>query len=334
VRRVLMISPHFPPDSSAGTHRVRLLAPHMAAHGWEPTVLTVDPRDYEGRLDEQLAASVPDSVRVVRARAWDAARTRRLGIGDLGLRAYTGLKRAAMDLLADDLPAKPADTKPFEDESASDLDDLVSADGDGSNEAGAEDDSDDDQLHVYGDAAYGAGELQERFEDSDIANRCKVQPASAPQGGLFSKDEFDIDLQAGTVGCPAGQTAPIRPARGGGGTAEFGRWCWDCPLASQCTSAAAGRTVRIGRHERVLARERAAQVDPAWQADYRATRPKVERKIAHLMRHRHGGRRARVRGLAKVAADFSLLAAGINLARLGVLNVSHQPGRGWVTAVA
>ena len=188
--------------------------------------------------------------------------------------------------------------------------------------------------HVYGDAAYGAGELQERFEDSDIANRCKVQPASAPQGGLFSKDEFDIDLQAGTVGCPAGQTAPIRPARGGGGTAEFGRWCWDCPLASQCTSAAAGRTVRIGRHERVLARERAAQVDPAWQADYRATRPKVERKIAHLMRHRHGGRRARVRGLAKVAADFSLLAAGINLARLGVLNVSHQPGRGWVTAMA
>jgi len=239
---------------------------------------------------------------------------------------------AAMDLLADDLPAKPVDTKPFEDESVSDLDDLVSADRDGSNEAGAEDDSDDDQLHVYGDAAYGAGELQERFEDSDIANRCKVQPASAPQGGLFSKDEFDIDLQAGTVGCPAGQTAPIRPARGGGGTAEFGRWCWDCPLASQCTSAAAGRTVRIGRHERVLARERAAQVDPAWQADYRATRPKVERKIAHLMRHRHGGRRARVRGLAKVAADFSLLAAGINLARLGVL--SHQPGRGWVTAVA
>ena len=152
---------------------------------------------------------------------------------------------AAMDLLADDLPAKPADTKPFEDESASDLDDLVSADGDGSNEAGAEDDSDDDQLHVYGDAAYGAGELQERFEDSDIANRCKVQPASAPQGGLFSKDEFDIDLQAGTVGCPAGQRAD--PARSwwrrDRRVRPMGR---DCPLASQCTSAAAGRTVRIG----------------------------------------------------------------------------------------
>lgn len=99
MRRVLFISPHFPPDSSAGTHRVRLLAPHMAGHGWEPTVLTVDPEDYEGSLDPALADSVPAQVRVVRARAWPAAITRRLGIGDLGVRAYRGLQRAATALL-------------------------------------------------------------------------------------------------------------------------------------------------------------------------------------------------------------------------------------------
>lgn len=100
MRRVLFISAHFPPDSSAGTHRVRLLAPHMAGHGWEPTVLTVDPRDYEGRLDDALAASVPDGLRVIRTRAWPAAMTRGIGIGDLGLRAYRGLKSAATSLLA------------------------------------------------------------------------------------------------------------------------------------------------------------------------------------------------------------------------------------------
>ena len=74
-----------------------------------------------------------------------------------------------------------------------------------------------------------------------------------------------------------------------------------------------------------------AQADPAWQADYRATRPKVERKIGHLMRRRHGGRRARVRGTAKVAADFSLLAAAVNLARLGMLGLRHTD-RGWAAA--
>src|SRR4051812_39021031 len=100
MHRVLLVTPHFPPDSSAGTHRVRLLAPHMAAHGWEPTVLTVDRRDYEGAPDAPLDASVPDDLRVIRSRAWPASVTRRFGVGDLGLRAYLGLKHTATALLA------------------------------------------------------------------------------------------------------------------------------------------------------------------------------------------------------------------------------------------
>ena len=98
-RRVLMVSPHFPPDSSAATHRVRLLAPHLAGYGWEPTVVTVDPRDYESRLDPDLAALVPGSLRVVRCRAWPARWTRLVGFGDLGLRAFTGLLRTCSNLL-------------------------------------------------------------------------------------------------------------------------------------------------------------------------------------------------------------------------------------------
>lgn len=88
-----MVSPHFPPDTSAGAHRVRLLAPHLPMFGWEPTVVTVDASRYEGRLDEDLAALVPDSLRVLRAPAWPAAVTRRVGLGDLGIRALAGLRR-------------------------------------------------------------------------------------------------------------------------------------------------------------------------------------------------------------------------------------------------
>ena len=93
-----MISPHFPPDSSAGTHRVRLLAPHLASYGWTPTVLTVDEQDYEGRIDPELGALVPPSLEVVRTRAIPAHVTRRFGLGDLGLRALPGLGRAAWSL--------------------------------------------------------------------------------------------------------------------------------------------------------------------------------------------------------------------------------------------
>ena len=65
----------------------------------------------------------------------------------------------------------------------------------------------------------------------------------------------------------------------------------------------------------------------AIQNDYRAVRPKVERKLAHLVRRKHGGRHARVRGLAKVDADFNLLAAAANIARLGVLGLRSTPQR-------
>jgi hypothetical protein len=189
------------------------------------------------------------------------------------------------------------------------------------------------QLAVYGDAAYGAGPLLVTLENAGARIMTKVQPPPA-LGGRFAKDRFAIDLGTGTVTCPGHVRMAIRPAKGGGGVAAFGAACAGCPLAAQCTTSPTGRTVTIGAYEQQLARARAAQADPAWRADYRATRPKVERKIGHLMRRRHGGRRARVRGKPKVGADFSLLAAAVNLARLGVLGLRQTPGQGWQVAPA
>jgi glycosyltransferase involved in cell wall biosynthesis len=99
MKRVLMVSPHFPPDSTAASHRVRVFAAHLREHGWQPTVVSVDPRDYESRLDPELAQLVSPDVEVVRARAIPARMTRRLGFGDLGLRAWPGLFRACSDQL-------------------------------------------------------------------------------------------------------------------------------------------------------------------------------------------------------------------------------------------
>ena len=101
MKRVLMISPHFPPDASAGTHRVRVIAPHLERFGWRPTVLTVQPQDYEGRIDAALGAMVPASLDVNRVRAWPSRWTRRAGLGDLGLRALPALRRRARDLMTE-----------------------------------------------------------------------------------------------------------------------------------------------------------------------------------------------------------------------------------------
>ncbi len=159
-----------------------------------------------------------------------------------------------------------------------------------------------------------------------------MQPPAAVKGH-FPKDRFDIDLDGQTVTCPAGNTVPIRPrmSKRHTGQALFGALCAHCPLAARCTAAKDGRRITIGPHERHLVAARGRQHDPDWKAGYRATRPKIERKIGHLMRRRHGGRRARVRGLLKAAADFCLLAAAANLARLSVLGIRSTTS-GWTTA--
>ncbi|MGI8681006.1 MAG: IS1182 family transposase [Mycobacteriales bacterium] len=211
------------------------------------------------------------------------------------------------------------------------LDDQDTTDTDTDSGSEDEDEDGDEDATVYGDNAYGTGEFHDRLERAGIESKCKTQQPTAA-GGLFAKDRFGIDLAHEIVTCPAGRTAPIRRGAAGAGTASFGDACTGCPLRAQCTTAAAGRSVRVGTHEQQLADARARQRDPDWVADYRATRPKVERKIGHLMRRRHGGRRARVRGQAKLAADFALLAAAVNLARLGVLAVTSRPGQGWTTA--
>ena len=240
--------------------------------------------------------------------------------------ANTGDAGAASDLLAGDLPT------PHPTPGAASDDTPDGTPGDDQN-----DDQDDDQgpLAVYGDAAYGTGPLLADLEAAGATVMTKVQPPTAP-GGRFAKDRFIIDTGAATVTCPGQVTVAIRSARDGSGrgAAAFGAACATCPLAAQCTSSKAGRTITISAHEAELVRARTAQADPAWAADYRATRPKVERKIGHLMRRRHGGRRARVRGRLKVTADFALLAAAANLARLGVLGLTSTPGQGTAAATS
>jgi len=211
------------------------------------------------------------------------------------------------------------------------IDDLLPADGDadaaveaGSGRAVA------DQPAVYGDAAYGCGEFLDRLDEAGIEPNCKTQPP-VNSGELLAKNLFDVDLDDDTVTCPAGREADIVRNRTGDGIAHFGDACADCPMRASCTNAAGGRTIRVGRHEHLLADARDRQRDPGWLADYRATRPKIERKLGHLMRRKHGGRRARVRGRARVDADFNLLAAAVNLARLAVLGVHTEPG-GWAAA--
>jgi Transposase DDE domain len=179
------------------------------------------------------------------------------------------------------------------------------------------------KAEVYGDASYGTAELVEKVEAAGIEANMKVQPPSPPRAGMFSQDDFAVDTQAGTVTCPRGVLVVLRTAADGSKMADFGEHCEGCPKRPQCTASKEGRSVRLHPKHAVLDRARKRQRDPAWRALYRGTRPKVERKIAHMMRRKHGGRRARTRGRLRVGHDFALLATAVNLARLAALGLGR-----------
>lgn len=182
-----------------------------------------------------------------------------------------------------------------------------------------------DKPVVFADCAYGSGRTRHDMAEAGFDLRAKVPPVPR-RGGRFSKDDFSIDLDAGTVTCPAERIVAIRFRQDRSGSASFAAHCDRCPQRERCTTNTAGRTVTIHEHEQLLQDAKAAQADPAWQAAYRGTRPKVERKIAHLMARVHGGRKARSRGAARVATDLVARAAAVNLVRLDTLGVARIDG--------
>jgi transposase len=184
-----------------------------------------------------------------------------------------------------------------------------------------------DKPEVVGDSAYGDAATRAGLEDQGFTVTAKCPPARNA-AGRFSKDQFTVDLERGTVSCPAGQTAVITPAARGGGKASFRPWCAACPLRPACTAARRGRTITIHPHEAVLQRARTAQRDPAWQQRYRADRPIVERKVSHFTRRAWGGRKARTRGPARITTDLVTRAGALNWARLAVLGLRHDQA-GW-----
>jgi hypothetical protein len=87
LKRVLIIGADFTPSSYPPALRIRFLVSHLREFGWEPVILTTDPRYYETEIDEENQKLLPADLEVIRTRAIPAALTRKFHFGDLGLRS-------------------------------------------------------------------------------------------------------------------------------------------------------------------------------------------------------------------------------------------------------
>ena len=101
MRRVLIISPHFPPTNAPDHQRVRMSLPYFRENGWDPVVIAVESSAVPGLPDLQLSTTVPDDVTVHRVNAIPLALTRLIGLGNLAYRAWFQLQAMGDRLLRD-----------------------------------------------------------------------------------------------------------------------------------------------------------------------------------------------------------------------------------------
>jgi hypothetical protein len=176
---------------------------------------------------------------------------------------------------------------------------------------------------VLGDCAYGSGPARAALVDAGHRAVIKPIPLRTPIPGGFSTDDFDVDLDRGTVTCPAGHTVVIRPSH----RAAFERFCRGCPLAPRCTTAKRGRKLTIHQHEKLLRAARREAETEQFQQVYRH-RPRVDRSIAWLTR---GNRRLRYRGVASNDRWLHTRVAALNLRRLIILGLTRDTGTWTIT---
>ena len=170
---------------------------------------------------------------------------------------------------------------------------------------------------ILGDTAYGTGPVREELDERQVEVLAPVPAAPAGDDRLLKRD-FRIDLERGTVTCPAEQVARITSAPSGRRWATFSKpVCDGCPLRARCLGPVKGRRqIRIAPQEGLLIAARQALDDPNTAEHLRRTRPRIERLLSLLAR-RYGARKSRYIGRRKAVLQAAWAAALVNLNPIG-----------------
>lgn len=100
-RRLLIVSPHFPPVNAPDMQRVRMSLPYFREFGWQPYVLAVAPSD-DAPLEPLLLDTLPKDVHIERVGSVPLGLSRAFGVGNVALRALPCLYRAGARLIANE----------------------------------------------------------------------------------------------------------------------------------------------------------------------------------------------------------------------------------------
>src|ERR1700761_549778 len=92
-KRLLIISPYFPPTNAADMQRVRMSLSYYTQFGWDAEVVTVNDIYSDLPKDKLLLQSIPPGLQVHTVNALDKRWTAMFGLGSIALRSLWFYKR-------------------------------------------------------------------------------------------------------------------------------------------------------------------------------------------------------------------------------------------------
>jgi glycosyltransferase involved in cell wall biosynthesis len=104
-RTVFIPAPFFPPSAMPPSQRIRLLVRHLHEFGWKPVIFTVDPYYREETEDPWMVEITGHAFEKIEVKTWDQRKTRKFGLGDLGIRSFLGMYRALLKQAKKERPA-------------------------------------------------------------------------------------------------------------------------------------------------------------------------------------------------------------------------------------
>jgi hypothetical protein len=104
LKKVLIVTPNWPPISCPDLHRARMALPYFAEFGWEPLILKINPDEQEGIKDPDLCRTVPEHIKTWQAGCLPLWLTKWTGLRNVGLRSYFHLARLGDRIIQTEKP--------------------------------------------------------------------------------------------------------------------------------------------------------------------------------------------------------------------------------------
>lgn len=102
MKRVLVISPFFPPVNGADMQRARMSLSYFREFDWEPEVIAVETSYTDYSVDNLLLESIPTDVKINHLKAFSKQLTNKFGLGSLALRSLWFYRQKVNSLLMTD----------------------------------------------------------------------------------------------------------------------------------------------------------------------------------------------------------------------------------------